>query len=205
MRMNHATKLEEWSKSQVRYARAKAKGSTGEDQKEREQDVRDMLNQDGIQYSTDLRARRSDRSDIVVKDKNGNWVHIEVKHGAGALAYADTFNLKLFTTKDRDLCLADADYVVYSYTATEKRRTRIAKYYRVAKREDFLDMLEEYCHGNRSHGWNTAVAFAKSRAQLNIQSQYAERFWEAMRRDERTMCLWDFCQIVLGRDPRWDI
>ena len=82
----------------------------------------------------------------------------------------------------------------------------MADRYIVATREDFLDMLEEYCHGSRRSGWETATKFNNtSRTAINIQSQYVDEFYEGLESElgGRTMSAYEFCVNILGREPRW--
>ena len=211
IRITKANKADLWALSDARFAyekvhinEGKTRPSTGADCKARERDIRDMLNVDGITYSGDLRARGANRDDIFTRDRHGNKIVIEVKHGGGALAYACNYDFEIFETRTPDLCLQGVDYVVYNVTASLTKRTKMALEYRVSTRADFLDMLEEYCHGKRSGGFETATKFSKGGAQINIQSQYLTQFWDGLRNDSRSMCLWDFCTKVLGRDPRWE-
>jgi hypothetical protein len=159
----------------------------------------------GIKTTGSMYKRGVNKDDILTQDRNGNWLHLEVKHGAGAIAYACTLGIERFDSRDRDLCMQGVDYVIYRLEADpDMKRTKMALEYVVCSRTDFLDMLEEYCHGPRAMGFQTATKFAKDGQQINIQSQYVKKFWDAMRKDDRVMCLWDFCTGVLGRDPRWD-
>lgn len=180
-------------------------GSTGWKQVLCERNVRDMVLAKGITTSGSMYKRGVNKDDILVQDKDGNWIHIEVKHGAGALAYACTLGIKEFTSRERDMCLQDVDWVIYRLEADpELRRTKMALEYRVCTREDFLDMLEEYCHGPKAAGFQTATKLSRENKQINIQSQYVKKFWEGLQDDPRAMTLWDWSFEVLGRDLRWD-
>jgi hypothetical protein len=204
VRITNSNREELWNACDQRIAAEKAKRSTGADQKAREIDIRDMLNAEGISYSGDLRARSTNRSDLRVKDAEGMWIDIEVKHGAGAIAYADEG--EVFTNADRirENCLKGVDWVVYCLTADLTDRHDIAKQYRVSTREDFLDILEEYCHGPKAIGFMTSTKLSKEDTQINIQSMYVKQFWDGLKSDDRAMSLWTFCYTVLGRKPRWN-
>lgn len=212
VRLTKSNRAEEWALSDTRLELeaitikpGKTRPSTGADDKRAERDIRDMLLLEGIAWSRDLRARSINRDDIKTRDADGNQVVIEVKHGGGALAYASQYDLESFDTRDRDLCLQGVDYVAYCLTADITDRAAIACTYRVARREDFLDMLEEYCHGKRKGGWDTATKFNNAtHTAIQIQSMYKKEFWNGMRRDPRTMTLMDFCLTVLGRKPRME-
>ena len=204
VRITNSNRSALWADSDARFEAEKLKKSTGADCKARERDIRDMLNVEGITYSGDLRARGANRDDICTRDRYGNKLTIEVKHGGGALAYACNYDFETFETRDRDLYLVGADYVIYNITATTTRRTLMALDYRVSTRDDFLDMLEEYCHGPKAQGFETATKLSKGGAQINIQSKYLDKFWNGLKDDPRAMCLWDFCTTILGRDPRWE-
>lgn len=183
----------------------KTRPSTGADHKEQEVIIRDMINAEGITRSGDMRCRGINRDDCRVKDAEGNWLHVEIKHGGGSLAYADKLDMEVIEELDRDLCLLGQDWVIYCNVATIKSRAEIAFTYRVARRDDFLDMLEEYCHGPKSKGWTTAVKFNNgTHTAINIQSKYVPQFWDGLEEDPRTMSLRDWCWEVLGRSPRWD-
>lgn len=183
----------------------KTRPSTGADAKENEVIIRDMVNAEGITRSGDLRARGTNREDCRVKDKDGNWLRVEIKHGGGSIAYADVENGEFFETRDRDLCLVGQDWVIYCIDAKTKRRGAIAFTYRVSTRDDFLDMLEEYCHGPRTAGFQTATKFNNtSQTAINIQSKYLKQFWDGLQNDRRSMSLKTWCWRVLGRSPRWD-
>lgn len=204
-KMNRAEKLDMVEQVKLYYAHTQAKGSTGSPMQVCESVIRDMLNARGIQYATDMYSRGLDKDDVHVKGADGQWLNVEIKHGAGALAYAERCGIEKFTSRDRDLCLQGVDYVIYCLTANpDARRTRMATEYRVSTREDFLDMLEEYCHGPKAAGFWTATKFSKEGKQINIQTTYVKSFWAGLQNDDRAMCLWDFCTDVLGRDPRWD-
>lgn len=184
------------------------RNSTGVKAKDKETIIRDMTLVNGITWSTDLRARSCHKDDIRTRTEDGEDVVIEVKHGGGALAYACTYELECFESTDRDLCLPGVDYVCYHESAksVSNDRHEIADEYIVATREDFLDMLEEYCHGPRTCGWRTAVKFGNSdRNTIQIQSQYTKQFFEGLQSElgARTMTLYTFCVEVLGREPRW--
>lgn len=183
----------------------KAIGSTGWKADIAEAIIRDMVNAKGVTTVGDLYVRKQDKDDLKVKLKDGSYAIIEIKHGGGSLAYADK-NQPEFPSTDRSYCLQGVDWVIYRHKAEpEMRRTKMALEYRVATTEDFLDMLEEYCHGPKSGGWNTAVKFNNpTHTAINIQSQYVERFWEGLQDDDRAMTLWDWSYEVLGRDLRWD-
>ena len=211
VRLTNANRSAEWELSDARFDAErvirpnKSKASTGVDAKRAERDLRDMLNVDGITYSGDLRARGANRDDIFTRDRHGNKLTIEVKHGGGSIAYACTLDMECFDERDRDLCLVGVDYVVYRVKADLTNRFKMARGYMVATRDDFLDMLEEYCHGKRGGSWETATKFNNStKTAINIQSMYIEQFWTGMQSDPRAMCLWDFCTNILGRDPRWE-
>lgn len=190
------------------FARLQAEaeaGSTAAAHKAADVVLRDMVNAEGVTYSGDFRCREAGREDARVKLADGTWANLEFKHGGGALAYADVCGMTEFTERTRDLLLQNADWVVYNIKPTEGfKRTTMALEYRVSTKEDFLDMLEEYCHGPRAKGIFTATKFSKEGTQINIQSKYLKEFWEGLQDDPRTMCLWDFCTDYLGRDPRWD-
>lgn len=184
------------------------RNSTGVGAKDKEIILRDMLNKEGITWSGDLRARACNRDDITTTDAQGNEYHLEVKHGGGTLAYASKYGLECFESRDRDLCLIGEDYVIYHKKADEVSNDRheIADEYLVASREDFLDMLEEYCHGKRKGGWETAVKFGNAdHDTINIQSQYVEEFYDGLLCElgARTMSLYEFCVTILGREPRF--
>lgn len=208
--MNRQLKAEMKVKTDLHYAQQGIghdgkQGSTGWKQVLCERNVRDMVLAKGIKTTASMFKRGVNKDDILTQDRQGNWLHLEVKHGAGALAYACTLGIEKFTSRDRDLCLQGVDWVIYRLEADpELKRTRMATEYRVCSREDFLDILEEYCHGPKAAGFMTATKFAKDGQQINIQSQYVKQFWAGLQNDDRTMCLWDFCTDILGRDPRWD-
>lgn len=168
--------------------------------------IRDMTNARGITTVEDLYVRKAKEHDLKVQLKDGSYAILEVKHGGGSLAYAVNASLPQFPSTDRSYCLKGVDWVVYHVEADPtKKRTAVALEYRVAKTEDFLDMLEEYCHGPKAQGWSTAVKFNNaSHTAINIQWTYVKQFWAGLQDDERSMCLWDFCTDVLGRDPRWE-
>lgn len=183
----------------------KTRPSTGADSKEQEVIIRDMINAEGITRSGDMRCRGINQDDCRVKDKLGNWIHVEIKHGGGSIAYADKLGMEVFEDRDRDLCLVGQDWVIYCVDASIKSRARIAFTYRVARRDDFLDMLEEYCHGPKAAGWETAVKFNNaSHTAINIQSRYIKQFWAGLQDDPRSMSLKTWCWRILGRSPRWD-
>lgn len=185
------------------------RNSTGVEAKDKEIVIRDMVLKEGITWSTDLRCRAANRDDIFTSTESGETLCIEVKHGGGSLAYASQYQLKYFTSRDRDLCLPGVDYVVYYVNAKDidsTDRETIADEYMVATRDDFLDLLVEYCHGKRSGGWETAVKFGNAKQNcINIQSTYIQPFMEGLVQElgERTMSLREFCTSVLGREPRW--
>lgn len=184
------------------------RNSTGVGAKDKEIIIRDMLNKAGIAWSGDLRARSVNRDDIMTSDAAGNSYHLEVKHGGGSIAYASMYGLESFDSRDRELCLYGVDYVIYHVKADSVSNDRhdIADEYIVATRDDFLDMLEEYCHGKRAHGWDTAVKFGNADHDcINIQSQYINEFFNGLLSElgARTMSLYEFCVSVLGREPRW--
>lgn len=200
--MKKVEKLEKVAQARDHYAAQAAKGSTGSDMSLCETIVRDMLQARG---TGDLYARKLGQADVRVRTAEGECLTVEVKHGAGAIAYAEINGQAVFTTRSPELCLKGVDYVVYArYARPDARRTEMAMDYMVSTREDFLDMLVEYCHGPRGAGFETATKFSKEGKQINIQSAYVDRLWEGMQDDDRAMCLWDFCTEVLGRDPRWD-
>jgi len=204
-KMKRAEKLDMVEQVKQHYAHAQEQGSTGSPMQVCEGIIRDMLNARGIQYATDMYARGYKQDDARVKDADGQWLNVEIKHGGGAIAYAERCGIAKFTSRDRDLCLQGVDYVVYCLTANpDAKRTKMATEYRVSTREDFLDMLEEYCHGPKAMGFQTATKFSKEGRQINIQTTYLKSFWEGLQDDPRAMVLWDFCTDVLGRDPRWD-
>ena len=187
------------------YAKLFAAHSTGADQQLCEVIIRDMLDALGIQYLNDMFHRGYKEQDVHVRTRDGKWLNLEVKHGAGALAYAERAGLQQFTSRDRDLCLKGVDYVIYRIKATpDLDRYGFANRYRVATREDFLDMLEEYGHGPKAQGFFTATKLSKHGTQINIQSTYVRNFWDGMKNDPRSMRLYDFCLDVLGRAPRMD-
>lgn len=184
------------------------RNSTGVHSKDKEIVIRDMVNKEGITWSGDLRSRSWNKDDIYTSDAQGHEYCLEVKHGGGALAYASKYGLEKFESRDRDLCLLGVNYVIYHKNATEVSNDRheIADEYLVASREDFLDMLEEYCHGIRKAGWETAVKFGNAdHDTINIQSQYLEEFYNGLLCElgARTMSLYEFCVTILGREPRW--
>ena len=204
VRLTKANATEQWNLSDARFAKAKAKGSTGEDGKARERDFRDMSNVAGITYSGDLKGRSINRGDITTHDAKGNMLTLEVKHGGGAIAYAEVFKLEEFSERTPEMCLKGVDWVIYCDRADITDRHEMAKTYRVCTREDFIDMLIEYCHGPKAAGFLTATKFSKGCTQINIQSKYVKQFWDGMRNDPRTMSYWTFCYTVLGRKPRWN-
>lgn len=185
------------------------RNSTGVAMKDKEIVIRDMLLKAGITWSTDLRCRAASRDDIFTTTENGEQLCIEVKHGGGSIAYASQYELARFETRDRELCLPGVDYVVYYVNAAgidSTDRETIADEYMVATRDDFLDLLVDYCHGKRSGGWETAVKFGNAEQNcINIQSAYIKPFMEGLVSElgERTMSLREFCESVLGREPRW--
>ena len=187
----------------------KKRNSTGVHCKDKEIVIRDMLLKEGIAWSTDLRSRAVNRDDIFTSTENGEQLHLEVKHGGGSIAYASEYMLERFETRDRDLCLHGVDYVIYYVKADDidsNDRETIADEYMVATRDDFLDLLVEYCHGKRSQGWETAVKFGNAQQNcINIQSTYTQQFMDGLVSElgERTMSLREFCESVLGREPRW--
>lgn len=184
----------------------KSKGSTGWEDNTMEGVIRDMTLAKGVTTTDGLYVRTFKQEDLKVKLKDGTWAVIEIKHGGGSIAYAERADLPEFPSTDRSYCLQGVDWVIYRYRAdVTLRRTQVALEYRVARKEDFLDMLEEYAHGPRSGGWNTAVKFNnKTHTAINIQSPYVKNFWEGLKDDPRTMTLWDWSYEVLGRDLRWD-
>lgn len=193
--------------AKTRLTAEEQKGSTGVRAKGAEIVLRDMLNAEGIAWTGDFRARHQNREDIAVKDKNGVTIHIEVKHGGGALAYASQYDLEVFDSTDRDLCLKYADYVAYYKDARKldlEDRESLADQFIVSTKEDFLDMLEEYCRGKRAHGWDTAVRLNSYGEQISIQGAYAESLYEGLESElgNRTVSLREFCSEVLGREPR---
>lgn len=205
IRMSKQLKAEYREKSEQHYMAQQAKGSTGSEADLCERIIADMLNKDGITTTGGMFKQGFNRADVRVKDSEGNWVNVEVKHGGGAIAYAFLCGKEKFDSRDRDDCLIGADWVVYHLQADHNRaRTKMVLEYRVSTREDFLDMLEEYCHGPRSAGFQTATKFSKDGVQINIQSAYIKQFWAGLQDDPRAMILWDFCTDILGRDPRWD-
>ncbi len=208
VRITSATRAQLWAEKDIRIATEIAKGSTGGRAKDREIVWRDMLNKRGITWSGDLRARGLNREDIVTSTEDGEQIVVEVKHGGGALAYAVTYNLESFDSRDRELCLRGVDYVLYCKTAEgSDDRHDMADRYIVATREDFLDMLEEYCHGSRRSGWETATKFNNSsRTAIQIQSMYIDEFFTGLESElgNRTMSAYEFCTTVLGREPHWE-
>lgn len=210
--LNKADKPAEVLRMQEHYAQTavpkdgKSKGSTGWKQDIMEGIIRDMTNAKGVTTVDDLYVRKAGKDDLKVKLKDGSYATIEIKHGGGSIAYAVNASLPSFPTTDRSYCLQGVDWVIYHIEADPTmRRTKVALEYRVAKAEDFLDMLEEYCHGPKSYGWSTAVKFNNaSHTAINIQWTYVKNFWDGLKDDPRAMTLWDWSYEVLGRDLRWD-
>ena len=220
IRMNNNTKPAEVVKMDARmFAEAHKndgtgkRNSTGIGGKNCEAVIRDMVLKEGITWSRDLRARSQNRGDIVTTDASGKKITIEVKTGAGALAYASQYDIEFFDDNDidnLDIMLPGVDYVAYYVNGNEvdcDDREGIADDFIIATRENFIALLIDYCHGKRSSGWRTAVKFNNaSRTAVNIQSTYTEAFYNGMvcELDSRTVTLRQFADDVLGRPLRME-
>ena len=210
--MKKADKPEQVERMKQHYAdtaiakEGKKQGSTGWKADIMEGVIRDMTMAKGITTVDNLYVRKAGKDDLKVKLKDGTYAVIEIKHGGGSLAYAENAGLPEFPTTDRSYCLNGVDWVIYHRTADPNmKRTKIAREYMVARAEDFMDMLEEYCHGPKAQGWSTAVKFNNAtHTAINIQWSYLDQFWAGLQNDDRAMCLWDWSYEVLGRDLRWD-
>lgn len=144
------------------------KRSTGSFGKRSEPYCRNYLMKNGIEKSSDVRARSGEKPDIKVKMKDGKMVIVEVKTGSGCLCYASEIG-RDFIESDRDnidLLLSNKDYIVYNPFPQFCNENNFYKYFYVFTRNEFINLLMYMFPRN---GLRSVWHITKHGKQLDIQ------------------------------------